>query len=111
MSKRTDRNIAATISNRILMHAGAEAPWWWLSFCDGTRPAGSQFLGAVCVRGFDIGSASMEAHARGCNPGGEVMGIEGPPDFAPPDGFTNRLLTRAECEEFDRIILGRKETT
>lgn len=101
-------NVTRSIFNRLAMHTGAEAPWWWLSFVDGDRPTGSQFLGVAIVRGFDIGSASMEAHSKGCNPGGQVMGVEIPEDFALPDGFTDRLLTKEECAAFDRAVEARQ---
>ena len=53
---------------------------WWLSFADPTLPKGQQFLGACIVRGTDVAEAAMDAHLRGCNPGGEVRGV------AIPDG-------------------------
>jgi hypothetical protein len=72
--------------------------WWWLSFCDPDRPAGTKFLGVCCVEGWDILSAVTRAHELGCNPGGEVAAwkIPGTPDPA----WCNRLLTRAEAEAF-----------
>ena len=75
--------------------------WYWLSFCDADRPAGQQFLGACVIRAASHEAAVLTAHALGCNPGGEVM-IQGPSfrDFAPE--WTGRLLTREECEAFER---------
>lgn len=74
---------------------------WWLSFCDGHLPKGSQFLGACIVEGDDVAEAAREAWARGCNPGGEVMGGPIDPRIEVPWKWTNRLLTRKECEQFD----------
>ena len=51
-----------------------------------------------------LGAVSA-AHSHGCNPGGEVRGM-GPMPLETwlPDGCTERLLTKAECEEFDRVM-------
>jgi hypothetical protein len=81
--------------------------WWWLSFADGNRPKGQQFLGACMVQGWGMLTAVAEAHARRINPGGEVAGAplpEGAPDPLPE--WTNRLLTKAECEAYDRFVSG-----
>jgi len=86
----------------IAEQANPEA-WWWLSFCDSNLPKGEQFLGACIVRARGFISAIREAHKQGCNPGGEVEGLETRSDFRPLDGWTNRLLSRNECEEFDRL--------
>lgn len=75
--------------------------WWWLSFCDGDKPEGSQFLGCAIVRGGNIGEAAFEAHRLSCNPGGEVAGMPFPDHVIMPEGATNRLLTRAEAEAID----------
>ena len=77
--------------------------WWWLSFADGDLPKGRQFLGACLVQGRGLATAISNSHALGCNPGGSCQGLEAPESFSPRDGWTNRLLSRAECEEFDRL--------
>lgn len=77
--------------------------WWWLSFCDADRPVGQQFLGACLVQARGVILAAQEAHMRGCNPGGEVRILEASADFQPKPGWANRLLSRKECEEFDRV--------
>lgn len=79
---------------------------WWLSFADADLPPGRQFLGVAVVRAQDLSWASIEAHRLGINPGGEVQAYRLPDDlerFIPPR-FFNRLLTRAECAEFDREV-------
>ena len=79
---------------------------WWLSFCDPNLPEGSRFQGACIVPGNDLLEAVHNAHLLGCNPGGEVVGVEVPPETAPHigDKWRHRLLTDEECFEFDREI-------
>lgn len=76
-------------------------PLWYLSFADANLPEGSQFLGAAFVRGFDIAFAAMMAHAYGCNPGGEVLGVEVPDHFAEliPQDQLHKLLSKTEVDE------------
>lgn len=77
---------------------------FWLSFCDGDRPKGRQFLGVAVVDvsaeeaadmllevmlrfpnaqdGAEwVGAAARKAHRLGCNPGGEVGSVEMPPEW------------------------------
>jgi hypothetical protein len=79
--------------------------WWWLSFCNAELLEGRRFLGACIVKGRGILSASSAARALGCNPGGEIKGV-GPMslDTPFPEGWTERLLTREECGELERIM-------
>ena len=78
--------------------------WWWLSFCDASRPKGSRFLGACLVKARGFYTATLVAHALGCNPGGECQGTGPIPiESAVRDGWADRLLTREECAEFDRV--------
>lgn len=79
---------------------------WWLSFCDVSRPKGSQFLGACLVRSDDFIGAIRSAHLHGCNPGGEVQGMEIAAGIAPfiAKTWLRRLLTKAECILFDDEI-------
>lgn len=77
---------------------------WWLSFCDADLPAGSQSLGVCIVEGFDIGWAAAEAHRLGCNPGGEVWGVEFPvekEDWARERYPIGKLMSRADIEQID----------
>jgi hypothetical protein len=91
----------------------SEIGWWWLSFCDGSRPPGSQFLG-VCIVDAPapspddegraaLATAIVRAHALGINPGGEVQASWLCPLSEPrlQREWTHRLLSRAECEAFD----------
>lgn len=67
--------------------------WWWLSFV-----RGDSFAGVAIVRGHTLIEAARAAHAIGCNPGGQVMGMPAPASLGdPPTQYTNRLLMKAEC--------------
>lgn len=73
--------------------------WFYLSFADPDLPKGSQFLGACYVEADSEVQAVRTAHARGCNPGGEVLIGEVPTVYLeehvlPEDRY--RLLTRDE---------------
>ncbi len=77
---------------------------WWLSFCDGSRPKGSQFLGVAIIPGVatddpfgGIGAATATAHILGCNPGGEVSGYPHVPQRYWPAGTIGKLLTKEEA--------------
>lgn len=48
---------------------------FWLSFADASLPEGQQFLGAVIAEGETLEAVIIEAHVRGCNPGGEVASV------------------------------------
>lgn len=53
---------------------------YWLSFADGDRPKGQQFLGAAIIDDcVNMADAIEQAHVSGCNPGGEVQGHVLPP--------------------------------
>ena len=82
---------------------------YWLSFADGDRPKGEQFLGACTVRAADFIESVMAAHLLGINPGGCVEGFACDPGIEVPDKYVERLLTRAECEAMDRELLGRAD--
>lgn len=101
-TERLERGVAL-----LLEESGEPLGWWWLSFCDGDRPAGSQFLGACLVKASGFFGATMVARSLGCNPGGECQGLGPIPlSVGVKGGWAERLLTRAECEEFDRVHAG-----
>lgn len=85
--------------------------WWWLSFADGKRPVGQQFLGVVLVRAPEFTLAVMATHRLGVNPGGEVCGTEFTGDGLEDvlQRYAGRLLSKDECAEFDRAIGGTGE--
>lgn len=76
---------------------------WWCSFCDPGRPPGSQFLGACIVGGVTFPVAIQRSWTLGINPGGEISAREFPVSVAAiiDARWRDRLLTKAECAEFD----------
>ncbi len=82
---------------------------WWMSFVHKDKPEGQKFAGACVVAGTDYLDAVQESHSRGCNPGGEMLALECPPDSVPlirqraPE-FIGVLLSRERCEDFDLIM-------
>lgn len=77
---------------------------WWLSFCDGRLPKGSQFLGACVVCAPDFLTAVTVSHLYGCNPGGEVLGF--PLELLPSqppihDQELYVLFDKQACADFD----------
>lgn len=108
-----DAEVRSRIRRRVAEEREANPlTWFYLSFADGTLPKGTQFLGAVIVRAHGMGDAVQQAHRRGINPGGEVLGVDAGPDFDPPAAFVNRLLARADVTAMDRAMgYSPKETT
>lgn len=51
-------------------------PFYYLSFCDITRPEGTQFLGATVIEAIDAKDAHAKVTANGTNPGGEIAIME-----------------------------------
>lgn len=72
---------------------------WWLSFADGARPRGEQFLGCVITAGAGFRDAVERARELGCNPGGEVQGCELPDNIRIASRWVDRLLSRQECDQ------------
>lgn len=66
--------------------------WFWLSFADGDRPKGQQFLGVIVVRALYFELAVARTHELGINPGGEVAGMEIPAHVPPPDEMLDKLV-------------------
>ena len=100
----TDPERKARIQQVLLAEQSNPEGWWWLSFAS----ASDKFLGACLVRARGPATAAREAHLHNCNPGGEVCSIRASSDFVPHDGWANRLLSRPECEMFDRVHAKRK---
>lgn len=73
--------------------------WYYMSFADGTRPKGRQFLGALYVEAPTSVQAIFIAHERKINPGGEVEILEVPAGFEPLVGQQYRLLSAKEARE------------
>lgn len=72
--------------------------WWWLSFCDTTKPEGQQFLGVAIVEAHGIATAMIVTRDKGINPGGQIAAWALPLDAKIPENFTNKLLTKDEAE-------------
>lgn len=79
--------------------ANGEVSWWWLSFAteDG-------FRGVAIVKAKGFASAHLATSVLGINPGGQIQGLE----FNLPEHvntfiekYSNRLLNKEECKEFD----------
>lgn len=89
---------ARTIAN---ISARTERPGcaWWLSFADDEG-----FRGALIIHANDFREAVMEANLRGLNPHGECKGLEVPAAMAAliPEEWKYRLLSRNDCEQFDK---------
>lgn len=83
--------------------AGNEMGYWWLSFCDTSKPAGEQFVGGCIVRAPGFAHAVQASRALGCNPGGEIQGY-GPSDGIAPNFPVGVLLSKAEWERLDKEI-------
>lgn len=105
--------------------ADDESRLYWMSFCDGDKPKGQQFLGVSIVRvyGADMNAMAIElllrfpfhdpeegpwiaaacrkAHMLGINPGGEVL-CNHLPDNLPdrPNYPENVALTPEQLTEF-----------
>jgi hypothetical protein len=75
---------------------------WWLSFV-----GDEGFRGAVMVNAEDFTTALMETNVRNINPHGEVQGLEIPADEAQqiPEHWKYRILSRDECEQFDKEMM------
>lgn len=79
--------------------------WWWLSFCDVSKPVGSQFLGVCIVEADGPATAVQEAWDQGCNPGCEVMIQELIDEGVLGHALhRNRLLTKEEAAACDAEI-------
>lgn len=77
----------------------------WLSFADGKRAEGQQFLGAcwVEVKRFEepkaiCQAAIKKAHVLGINPGGAVQIRSSRPTLVVHETWRDRLLQRAEID-------------
>jgi hypothetical protein len=79
---------------------GQPQQWWWLSFADGQRPEGDQFLGVVIVRAEGFMHAVQQTHRAGTNPGGEVQAFPLPDEAASEvEPYADRLLSAAELHD------------
>lgn len=124
--------LANGVKVQVVEGAGEPMRTYWMSFCDGTRPKGTQFLGALVVdvtqaeahnmilelvtrfpradldEGPWIAAASHKAHQAKVNPGGEVASIR--MDDLPNWGAISavyprlRLMSKQEIAKIDDLI-------
>lgn len=76
---------------------------WFLSFADGSRLRGSQFLGGLYLRAKTLSGVLVRSHRESLNPGGEMQACIVDPRITVEDRWIGRLLTREELEEQDRL--------
>lgn len=89
-------------SKKLKRHIGkARRLKWWLSFADGRKPKGQQFLGVCIVEGATFIAAIKAAHILGLNPGGEVQAQELPADSEVHPSWLGVLLDRKTIEQHD----------
>lgn len=79
---------------------------WWLSFVDPKRAEGSKFLGACQVWADCYINAVEGAHVLGCNPGGEVKGMDVDPRLSGlvPAEYVGVLMDRHTCEILEALM-------
>jgi hypothetical protein len=67
---------------------------------------GDRFLGACIVYGNDIEEAVENAWMLRCNPGGEALAVEMPPNVQAlvPDDLFLKLLDRATCDQLEALF-------
>ena len=79
-------------------------PLHYLSFAD------DEWLGGLFIEAPDFPSAITASHVQGLNPGGEIMSVELPDDAPIPVEYRNRLLSRTDLEDLDRVMGGEGKT-
>jgi hypothetical protein len=77
---------------------------WWLSFADDEG-----FRGAIIIHANDFVDAFARVNLLNLNPGGECQGMPIPAEGAAQIDakWKNRLLSRAECSQFDREMMAK----
>lgn len=86
---------------------GEPERFWWLSFCDPTKPEGTQFLGVVVAGPARRRTQAIAlTHKLKINPGGEVATVSIPSNFLRviPDRWRNRLLDKGETDALSKHI-------
>lgn len=72
---------------------------WWLSFADDEG-----FRGVVIAHGHGMTEALMDCNVHGCNPQGEVGGMEIPEAITVPPEWTYRVLTKKQAMELEMLL-------
>lgn len=78
-----------------------DVSWWWLSFADRHG-----FKGGLLVFAHGFANAVLLANTSGLSPGGEIQAVELPPPTTARGleanlKYSNRLLTKDECEAWE----------
>lgn len=91
--------------NDMITEADPDAPvkLFYMSFADGERPRGSQFLGGLLIPAKTFTGALRASHDTGVNPGGEVRVLLVTKTIDPK--WIGRLLTKAEIDEMDQEVV------
>ena len=71
----------------------------WLSFCDGSLPKGSQFLGVFITEADNVMEAAQKAWQLGVNPGGEIQSVDVTNDFSIKPEHMDKLMSKDEVRE------------
>lgn len=76
--------------------------WYYMSFANN-----EEFLGALIIEADNEFDMMIKSHLSGHNPGGEIQFLTIPEEAIDklPDKYKDRLLTREEVEEMDRVML------
>lgn len=78
---------------------------YWLSFCDGSKPKGSQFQGVIIIKAMGMADALRRTWLLQINPGGEVQGIKCTENLQmiDYDKMGEKLLSKEQLKEFGLI--------
>lgn len=96
----TEQQVEARRVHLIEQEMMEPAGWYWLSYCDPSKPRGKQFLGVAVVRAHGVVTAAQRAWKLKINPGGEMVCYDLPDGMIEtiPENLRERLLTKAEAE-------------
>jgi hypothetical protein len=75
----------------------------WLSFCDGSLPKGSQFLGVFITEADSVMQAAKKAWDLNMNPGGEIQSVDVTNDFSITPEHMDRLMSKDEVKAYGFI--------
>jgi hypothetical protein len=79
--------------------------YWWMSFCEPSKPRGTKFLGALIIKAENEIDLITRSWLLKLNPGGEIKFFKIPEKYVsriPPEWVETRLITREECEALER---------
>jgi len=94
-------NFAEMVDLALEREADKPETMLWLSFCDGSKPKGQQFLGVVMTKARGVVHAVKHLHDIGVNPGGEVVCVQ--TDANPAPDHVDVLLSKEQLQQFGYI--------